>query len=114
MNMNNGLAIIEVNDSQTRSVFIDQEALECARLNARIKKRVSKQQAMAQQHHKAKEKAKDRALKAIVRVLLCCGICIGASLAGTAGLISPIIWVPIGMLCLCMAFYQIGAWWHGR
>lgn len=39
--MENGIAIIERNEAETKAVFIDQEALECARLNMRTEKRVA-------------------------------------------------------------------------
>ena len=109
MNMNNGLAIIEVSDSQTRSVFIDQEALECARLNARIKKRVNKQRVVAKKCYTAYAKRRKRIAKTAVHVLLCTAVCVGVSLAGGAGLIAPVIWIPIGLLCICGACVRLGA-----
>lgn len=109
MNMNNGLAIIEVTDSQTRSVFIDQEALECARLNARIKKRVSKQRVIAKKCYTAYAKRKARIIKTAVQVLSYCAACAGVYLAGGAGLIAPIIWIPVGLLCICGACVRLGA-----
>lgn len=117
MTMNKGLAVIEVNDTETKGFYIDQDALEFARLNAKTKKRVDAAEAekknASNSHTKAeKEKARRKAyaLKTVGRILLNCAICCAAVGAGIAGLVAPIIYVPVSLFCLCAACLRLGAW----
>ena len=77
----NGLAIIEKTDTETKGFFIDQDTIECARLNAKTKKRVEKSEAVRRiaemKFRKAeKEKARRKAynLNTIKHILIHCGI----------------------------------------
>ena len=117
MTMNKGLAVIEVNDTETKGFYIDQDALEFARLNAKTKKRVAAAEAekknTSNSHTKAKKaKAQHTAytMKTVGRILLNCTICCGAVGAGFAGLVAPVIYVPVSLFCLCAACLRLGAW----
>ncbi|WP_406044077.1 hypothetical protein [Succinimonas sp.] len=119
--MNKGLAIIEVSDGETRSVFIDQDAVECARLNARTKRRVSvataKRDAEAQKRRKAEdqaEKRKEYTVNTMLHVLLRCLIIVGAVWGCAAGMIHPVISIPVVVICLCSACLRLGAWLERR
>lgn len=111
----NGLAIIEKTDTETKGFFIDQDTIECARLNAKTKKRVERSEAarrMAEMKFRKAEKEKARrkasALKIIFSFLLSCAVCGGVSLAGRAELVAPIIWIPVGLFALCTACALLG------
>ena len=115
--MERGLAIIEVNEAETRSVFIDQDALECARLNALTKKRIEKNEAERRKAYRSRRKAeiaearrKAYTLDTIGYVLTRGGIIGAMAWAGTAGMIHPIICVPVTVFCLCTACLRLGAW----
>lgn len=115
--MERGLAIIEVNEAETRSVFIDQDVLECARLNALTKKRIEKNKAEQRKAYRTRRKAeiaearrKAYTLDTIGYVLTRCGIIGAITWAGTAGMIHPIICVPVTVFCLCTACLRLGAW----
>ena len=121
MTMNKGLAVIEVNDTETKGFYIDQDALEFARLNAKISKRMKVAEAWqkaASHGNRSAEMAKARrkaySVKAIGRILLNCAICGGVAWAGIAGMIHPIIYVPVSLLCLCVASVRLGAWFGRR
>lgn len=106
----NGVAIIERTDHGTHGVFIDQETIECARLNARIQKRI---QEAAMQQQAARRKAqhrKDRNRANIKYVMIRCGI-LGASMwALTAGFAHPVICAPVALYALCTVCVRLGAW----
>jgi hypothetical protein len=115
--MNKGLAVIEVNDTETKGFYIDQDALEFARLNAKIKKRVDaaeEDMKNASRNHTKTEKETARhtayTLKTVGRILLNCAICGGVVGAGFAGLVAPIVYVPVSLFCLCAACLRLGAW----
>ena len=117
MIMNKGLAVVEVNDTETKGFFIDQDALEFARLNAETKKRVAnaikaKKKATTTRTKAEKVKAQRKAytLKTFGYVLFDCVICGGLTLAGIAGLIHPVIFIPASVFCLCAACVRLGAW----
>ena len=117
MTMNKGLAVIEVNDTETKGFYIDQDALEFARLNAKISKRMKAAEVSSHNHARAEQiKAKRKAysVNAIGRILLNCAVCGGAAWAGIAGMIHPIIYVPVSLLCLCVASMRLGAWFGRR
>lgn len=126
--MERGLAIMEVNDAETKAIFIDQDAVEFARMNLRIKKRVARAeqaQKIAEDNRRKAEKAADdnrrKAEKAeenrraynmaTVKYLLPRFAIIGIMAWGlVAGLIHPFVSIPLILICLCTASARIGAW----
>ena len=114
MTMNKGLAVIEVNDTETKSFYIDQDALEFARLNAKIKMRSDSAEKAKKKATTKAEQAKARRkaynLNTACRILFSCAICSGVAWAGIAGMIHPIIYVPVSLFCLCAACLRLGAW----
>ena len=117
MTFERGLAVIETTDTETKGFFIDQDALEFARLNAKL----DKQRKEAATAHKkadrkiskaAKAKAQRKAytIKTACYVLANCAISVATGWAGIAGLIHPIISVPVSIFCLCVACVRFGAW----
>ena len=114
MTMNKGLAVIEVNDTETKSFYIDQDALEFARLNAKIKMRSDTaekaQKKATAKAEKAKAQRKAYTMKTAGYILANCAVCGGAGWAGIAGMIHPIIYVPVSLFCLCAACLRFGAW----
>ena len=115
--MQNGLAIIEKTDTTTKGFYIDQDALECARLNAQTKKRIAKaeaQQYEAFMQHRKKAQAKARrkaysnkSAASVAALLMLSG---AVALAGMAGMIHPAIWVSTHLVCLCAACLRFGTW----
>lgn len=117
LNMEKGLAIIEVNEAETRSIFIDQDALECARLNALTKKRLAKAEAARRKEYRNRRKAEKVAAQRkaynldTIKYILIRGGIIGAMVwAGLSGMAHPIICVLVTVYCLCTAFLRLGAW----
>lgn len=115
--MQNGLAIIEKTDNHTKGFYIDQDALEFARLNARTNKRISKaeeenREANRQCRNAEKMAARRKAytLKTIGYILTNCAVCGAVAWAGMAGMIHPIISIPVSIFCLCVACVRFGAW----
>ena len=108
--MNNGLAIIEVSESETRSVFIDQDALECARLNAITKKRTREAERKARLEAKLEAKRRARKADTIRYVLSRCGISVAVTVAAYVGVVHPVVSVPVSVFCLCAACVRLGAW----
>ena len=114
--MENGLAIIEKTDTETKGFYIDQDALECARLNAKVNKRLAeaaKDQKAAERKHRRAEatKAKRKAYtaNALRTVLYRTAICGAAVWAGMAGMIHPAIFIPVALISLCAACLRLGA-----
>ena len=121
MTMNKGLAVIEVNDTETKGFFIDQDALEFSRLNAKVKKRLdqamkSKKKATATNTKAERAKAERKAytMKTAAHILLDGAVCCGVVWAGIAGLIAPVIYIPVSVFCLCAACLRLGAWFGKR
>lgn len=115
--MEKGLAIIEMKDNETKSVFIDKEVLEYARLNARTKKRVAKaekaQNEAERNRYRAAKVAERRriyTLKTIGYVLLRFVVCGAVAWAGIAGLIHPIVVIPVILFSLGTACLRLGTW----
>lgn len=113
----NGLAIIEKTDTETNSVFIDQDVIECARLNALINKRIAHAKAVkrkADQTRRKAERAEARRkaynLNTIKHILIDGGIIGAVAWAGTAGMIHPAICITVGLICLCAGCLRFGAW----
>lgn len=118
MTFERGLAVIEKNDTETKGFYIDQDALEFARLNARTdkhRKDAEKAQKKATRIHSKAEKAKAErkayTLKTVRDVLACCAICGAVCWAGTAELAQPIITFPVSLFFLCAACVRFGAWY---
>ena len=117
MFMEKGLAIIEVNDTETKGFYIDQDALEFSRLNAKTKQRVDdaeKRKQNTEQCNNRAEKAnaqrKAFILKTLCRILFNTAVCGGVAWAGAVGMVHPIISIPVSVLCLCAACVRLGAW----
>ena len=115
--METGLAIIEKTDTETKGIFIDQETIEHARINALIKKRTMKAEAdqrEADRNRRKAEKAEARRkaynLDTIKYILIRCGIIGAVAWAGMAGMIHPAICIPVGLFCLCAACLRLGEW----
>lgn len=115
--MEKGLAIIEVNEAETKSVFIDQDVIEFARLNAKTKKRIDHNEAVQRKAYQTNRKAekvearrKAYNIKTFSHILIHGGIIGAVTWAGTAGMIHPAICIPVGLFCLCAACLRLGAW----
>ena len=115
--MNKGLAIVEVNDTGTKSFYIDQDALECARLNARTKKRIAKaeqirREAAQRRRNEAKLEAKRREynVRTMCYILSRCAVSVAAAWATWAGLVHPVVSVPVITFFLCAACLRLGKW----
>lgn len=116
----NGLAIIEKTDTETRGVYIDQETIECARINARVKKRIEEAEEnarIAYEKHLKAERAEAKR-KAYVRASLKyiashSAVCGGVAWAWLAGMIHPIVCIPVMLYCLCASCVRLGAWLGG-
>jgi hypothetical protein len=117
MTFERGLAVIEANETGTKGFFIDQDALEFARLNARTDKHrketeKAQKKAACKNSKAAKAKAQRKAYtwKTVGCILAECAICGAVTWAGIAGLIHPIISAPVSVFCLCVACVRFGAW----
>ena len=119
--MEKGMAIIEVNDTETKGFYIDQDALEFARQNAKTKKRVERMEAerreAAAKHRKAvKAKAREKAqrkaytIKTIKYVAVRAFITAALAAAVTADLASLYLFIPVFIICLSSACLRLGAW----
>lgn len=118
MTFERGLAVIEKNDTETKGIFIDQDALEFARLNAkldmqRMANEKEQKKAACKNSRAAKAKAQRKAytIKSISYILANCAVCGAVTWAGIAGLIHPIISIPVSIFCLCVACVRFGAWY---
>ena len=105
--MQNGLITIEKTDEKVEAIFVDQEVLECARLNLRTKNRVNKQK----KERAAKERHQKRMRKTANRIASEAAFGMAVAVAGTCGMIHPAIWIPVTILSLCAACVHFGAWY---
>lgn len=119
-NMNKGLAIIEVNDTEAKSFYIDQDALECARLNAKTKKRIAKaeqirREADQRRRKEAKLEAQRREynVRSICYILSRCMVSMAIAWATWSGMIHPMVSVPVITFFLCAACLRLGVWMGG-
>ena len=115
--MEKGLAIIEVTDTETKGFFVDQEAVEMARLHSAIKRNRAKHEAErreAERNRRRVEKAEARRkaynLNTVFYILIRCVICAAVVWAGMAGLVHPVIFIPVAVFCLCAACLRFGVW----
>ena len=115
--MEKGIAIIEVNEAEARTVFFDQDVIECARLNQLTKKHIEQMEAEKRQANRNRRKAeaakaqrKAYTLDTVKAVTIECGIIGAVTAAGTAGMIDPAIYIPVSLFCLCAACLRLGTW----
>ena len=115
--MEKGMAIIEMNEAETKAVFIDQDVLECARLNLRTEKRVAEAEKAQMENQRIqskaeKEQARFRAftMKTLKAVLIRSGIIGLVAWGAKNGMIHPAIAVPVMLFCLCTASVKAGVW----
>lgn len=113
----NGLAIVEKTETETRGIFIDQDTVEMTRQNARVSKRIAQEEAMKRKAALTRRKAEKAEAQrkaynrhTIGQTMLDIGIIVAATLAGTAGMIHPAIFIPVSLFCLCRACVRLGAW----
>lgn len=113
--MDNGLAIIEKTDTETRGFYIDQDALEFSRQNAKVNKRLSKvaeeKKLMERKCRKASAanaKRKHYTASAVRAILGRSAICAALVWAGSVGVVHPAIAVPVSLGFLCATFLRLG------
>lgn len=113
----NGLAIIEKTDTDTRCVVIDQDTIECAQINARVRKRIEEAEENAriayEKHLKAERAEKKRKAynRASIQYIASHGaVCGGVAWAWWAGMIHPIVCIPVMLYCVCASCVRLGAW----
>lgn len=103
--MQNGLMTIEKTGEQMKAVFIDQDVLECARLNMRIKKRVGKYEKV----RKTKARYRKRMERTANKIIAEAGLGLAVAVFGSVGMIHTYLWCPISIICLCVASLHLGA-----
>jgi uncharacterized membrane protein len=119
--MKEGIAIIEQTGESARSIFIDQEALECARLNMRTKNRIAKADQIRQTEKAAKDRIqrKEKAarakfekftMKTIFRICADLLAVWAFTEAGAAELIHPVLCTAAVVIGLCAASLRLGVW----
>lgn len=115
--MEKGLAIIEKTDVDARGIFIDQDTIECARQNARVKMRIAEAEENAriayEKHLKAERAEKKRKAynRASIQYIASHGaVCGGVAWAWWAGMIHPIVCIPVMLYCVCASCVRLGAW----
>lgn len=115
--MEKGMAIIEVNDTETKGFYIDQDALEFSRQNAKVNKRMSnaaKDQKAAERkirrEEAAKAKRKAYTIDTIKFVAIRAFITAALAAAVTADLASLYLFIPVFIICLSTACLRLGAW----
>ena len=119
--MERGLAIIEKTDTETKGFYIDQDALEFARLYNRTKKHIAHAEAVrrkAEHDNRKKERAEAKRkaynLNTVKHLLIYGGMIGAVTWAGTAGMIHPAICIPVSLICLSGACLRLGAWFGRR
>ena len=117
--MNKGLAIIEVNDTETKGFYIDQEALEFTRLNAKTKKRLANSEAEKREATRNSSKAEKAEARRRAYNIHTLGYVLGrfaaagaVTWAAWAGLVHPIISIPVTLFCFSAACLRLGAWFE--
>lgn len=115
--MNNGIAIIEVNDTETRSIFFDHEVVEFAKLNALTKKRLAQAEAnraeYARNCRKAEKAVARRTAYTVNTFFHALGrfaVAGAAVWAGIAGFIHPFVFLPVALISCCTACGRLGVW----
>lgn len=106
MNTKTGLMTVKSTGAEMKAIFIDREALEFAKMNMRTKNRIN-----VRRNKKASKMRHRKNMKRIANRILIEVLFGGAvALAGTAGLIHPVIWTPAAIICLCSACVRLGMW----
>lgn len=115
--MERGLMVIEKTDTETKGFYIDQDALECARLNAKVNKRLAEaehaKQDAARKHRRAeaiKAKRKAYTISTIKYVAVRAFVTAALAAAVTADLASLYLFIPVFIICLSGACLRLGAW----
>ena len=117
----NGMAIVEVTDTQQKAVFIDEDTLEAARLTAMVnrnreakeaeRKKAEREQRIIDKQRKRWEEYTFNTFYYIgVRCVLICG-CVWSMLAG---LMNPVISIPVMAYCLATAGIRFGVWYGSK
>ena len=115
--MEKGMAIIEVNDTETKGFYIDQDALEFARQNAKVNKRLAeadKDQKKADRKHKraatAKAKRKAYTIETIKYVAVRALFTGALAAAVAADWASIYLFIPVFLFCLSTTCLRLGKW----
>jgi len=124
----NGVAVIDVNEHETKTIFFDREVVEFAQLNSKIKKNRKRNEdkiksrnkkIMEETERKNKEKAKERASQVKWRVyttktftsILCSFILIAAVIwVAFVDLVSPFVAVPVIAYFFSKSCTKFGIW----
>lgn len=115
--MEKAIAIFKQTEEGTSAVFIDQENIECARLNLRTKKRTAEAQKAQDQTDRNRRKAEAArakfqayTIRTFSHVAAEAAVVVGVTAAGMADMIHPAICIPVGIVALCAACVRLGAW----
>ena len=118
----NGMAIVEVTDTQQKAVFIDEDTLEAARLSAMLKRNRENREAERKkiEHEQYKQRIinnkKNRWKKYIINTFSYIGvssaIIVGSVWAMIVEMMHPIIAIPVISYFLGTACIRFGMW-HG-
>lgn len=115
--MQSGLAIIEKTDTETKGFYFDQETIECARLNALINRRIANEEAERRKairnrrkDEEAEAKRNAYTINTVKYIFVRGGICVATIWAGTAGMVHPVICIPVSLFCLCTICVKFGTW----
>lgn len=117
----NGMAIVEVTDTDRRAVFIDEDTLEAARLNAMIKRnreRNAAERKRVEREHRRLEKQRKRWKEYTVDTFFSIGVR-GVIMGGAIGamvveMMHPIISIVVSAYCLSTACIQFGVWYGSK
>lgn len=102
----NGMAIFKRTDEGAQAVFVDQDVLECAKLNMRTKERMNdhrKEKAEKEKYMKELNHIADRAVLDAVGGAIC-------AWAGSAELMHPMLWVTFTAICMGASCLRLGQW----
>lgn len=112
-----GLMIIDAPTAEPSGIYIDQDIIECARINSLIKKRTEQaeaEQREADRNRRRAEKAEANRqaynIATAKHIAIRAAIIGGVALAGAVGMIHPAICITVGLFCLCTAFLRLGRW----
>lgn len=112
-----GMAILEQNDVETKAIFIEQEVVEFARQNALAKKHRAdtdrkQKEADCKRRKAEKAEARRRAYNVATAKYLLTRVAVSVVMAWgwTAGLIHPLVSLPLILICMCTASERLGQW----
>ncbi len=113
-----GLAIIDAPCSvEPDCIYIDQDIIECAQLNARTKKRIAQAEAEQREAERSRRRAEKAEAKRMAYniatakyIAIRCAIIGAVTWAWTAGMIHPFICIPVALFCLCTSCLRLGEW----